>query len=161
MVDGFVFQDAFLDEHDHIAQVDTTRTDQLAFATKHAFLDFRFKFQGFTTTQQQIHAAYIETDQVGSAASSSTTPTGKTGLERGLHFKDLVQQSPVELVIVDGALFDNRVAKVFHFMQSSKFQVQSFKFKVSSSRFQVSRLPQISAVTGFEIPKGFNVSHPQ
>jgi len=72
-IDGFVFRNAFFDKHDNITKVDSTGANQHALTTKHTFLDFRFEFNRFATTQQQAHSPDIEANQIAGAASGSAS----------------------------------------------------------------------------------------
>jgi hypothetical protein len=110
----FVFQDALFDEHDYITEVDSTGANQHAFTAEHTFLNFRFELNRFATTQQQIHSPDIKANQIARTAGGSASATRQAYLERRLHFENFIQQPTVKLIVIDGALFNYCVSKVFH-----------------------------------------------
>jgi len=72
-IDRFIFMYTLFDEHDYISEVDSTWADQHAFATEHAFLNFRFKFNRFAPTQQKIHSPDIKAYQISSTTCGSAS----------------------------------------------------------------------------------------
>jgi hypothetical protein len=88
---GFVFQYAFFDEHDYIAEVYSTWTNQHTLATKHTFLNLRFEFDRFATSQKKVHSPDIKTYQIACAAGGSAPATRQAYLERWFHFENFIQ----------------------------------------------------------------------
>jgi hypothetical protein len=114
LIDRFVFENTLFDQHNRIPDIDASRTYQHAFATEHALLNFGLKLTGFAPTQGKANPAYIKTNQVVGTAGGSASPARKTGLKRRFCLKDIDQQTPIELIVINRTLFNHRVTKVLH-----------------------------------------------